>query len=344
MQTSISARSLVIALVPLGIASSACSPNTSAPSEAFNRGSSGQDARSQAPDGFWDHWGDGQAELNGYRLVQPRYGETRRGEAVLVFVTEEFTAKTRVKSDGGHGDEFPVLKLNETRDFQTGVYDYQTMNSAFVRLDGKDALGVPTKVAFSAQEWCGHVYDHLITFGDHYEREVHSYFDGEADRELEEKIPADAVFLDALPIYARGLAGTLVEDSKPIDVQLHPRLIDLRFQHRQARWIAGTVSVADGGTVDTPAGSFDVRTVTVQAGSDQWTYDVANDAPHTLVHWTGPDGEEAWLTGTLRSPYWNRHGEGQEALRQELGLGEPSWLRLHDGAGGADASTDPTED
>ena len=38
--------------------------------------------RSQTADGFWSHWGDGRAEVVGYKLTQPRYGEPRAGEAV----------------------------------------------------------------------------------------------------------------------------------------------------------------------------------------------------------------------------------------------------------------------
>ena len=44
-------------------------------------------ARSEAPAGFWQHWGDGKAELAGYALTMPRYRELRTGEAVLVTVT-----------------------------------------------------------------------------------------------------------------------------------------------------------------------------------------------------------------------------------------------------------------
>jgi hypothetical protein len=111
------------------------------------------------PSDFWSHWGDGQAEVNGYRLSQPRYGETRSGEVILIFVTETFTHSQRVKSDGGHADEYPVLKLNDIRDFQTGIYDYNSMSSTFVRLDGRDRIGQPTKVTNSVQEWCGQVWD-----------------------------------------------------------------------------------------------------------------------------------------------------------------------------------------
>ncbi len=47
---------------------------------------------------FWKHWGDGQAEVNGYRLTQPRYGAARAGTAVYVFVTEGFSDRLRVKA------------------------------------------------------------------------------------------------------------------------------------------------------------------------------------------------------------------------------------------------------
>jgi hypothetical protein len=39
---------------------------------------SGQSSPGAAADqSFWTHWGDGKAEINGYTLQQPRYGELR---------------------------------------------------------------------------------------------------------------------------------------------------------------------------------------------------------------------------------------------------------------------------
>src|SRR4029078_6957455 len=99
--------------------------------------------------------------MRSYCLVTLLCGQLRHGRTVLVFVTEDFTDAQRVKSDGGHEDEYPVLKVNEARDFQTGVYDYNVMTSAFVRIDGKGAFGMPVKVSTSIQEWCGHVYEQL---------------------------------------------------------------------------------------------------------------------------------------------------------------------------------------
>lgn len=48
-------------------------------------------------------------------------------------------------------DAYDVLKLNLVRDFQTGVYDYNTMVSLFVRSESFE----PVKVAFASTEWCG---------------------------------------------------------------------------------------------------------------------------------------------------------------------------------------------
>src|SRR6056297_3157419 len=82
---------------------------------------------------FWDHWGDGRAEVSSYDLVYPRYGAPREGTAVTIFVTETFDPEQRVKSEGAEG--VSVMKLNLIQDFPTGVYDYHLMTSAFVALE-----------------------------------------------------------------------------------------------------------------------------------------------------------------------------------------------------------------
>src|SRR5688500_12843808 len=64
---------------------------------------------------FWQHWGDGKAELAAYELIMPRYGELRSGTAVTIFVTEPFSDSLRVKADPGRhpdSDVFQVMKLN----------------------------------------------------------------------------------------------------------------------------------------------------------------------------------------------------------------------------------------
>ena len=47
--------------------------------------------RAPAAQDFWKHWGDGKAEMNGYRLTQPRYGASAARHGRLIFVTEDFS-------------------------------------------------------------------------------------------------------------------------------------------------------------------------------------------------------------------------------------------------------------
>ena len=283
--------------------------------------------RSKAPAGFWEHWGDGRAELAAYRLTQSRYGQLRQGEAVLVTVTEDLTKAQRVKSNGGHGDEFPVLKLNEVRDFQTGVYDYNLMTSTFLPLDGSTPLGVPTKLSFSMQEWCGMTFDQLVIDGASYTRQAHSYFDGEGDRVETAPIPAGAVFADALPLLVRGLTGELVAPGESRELAILPRLSAVRMSHRPLAWTMATLTRSEAPVaVESVLGAIPATELTVDVeGGVRTTYVVEVAPPHRLLSWRASDGEEAVLTGLQREPYWNESDNGQESRRTALGLPAPVW-------------------
>lgn len=282
---------------------------------------------SQAPPGFWQSWGDGKAEVDGYALTQARYGSLRQGEAVWIFVTETFTAAQRVKSDGGHTDEFPVLKLNDSRHWQTGIYDYRAMTSAFVRLDGKQPLGQPTKVSLTVQEWCGGVFHELIVNPGRLHEDLRSYFDGEGNQTRDLEIPEGAVFADALPMLVRGLAGARLAPGASVELPYLPTLLDSRLQHQTLAFGRATLSQsAETSEVVVPAGTFSTRAWTVVEDSGlRSTYDVELAAPHRVVRWTRSDGEEGVLTGTMRDTYWSQHDEGEEALREKLGLPAPVW-------------------
>src|SRR5690606_13528887 len=73
-------------------------------------------------DQFGKYWFQGKAEISSFDLVQYRYGEAREGEAVMIFVTEDFSKKKHVKLDDPEtagNDAVKVLKLNKTKDFVT---------------------------------------------------------------------------------------------------------------------------------------------------------------------------------------------------------------------------------
>ena len=79
---------------------------------------------------FKDYWYQGKAELTSYDLEQARYRDIHQGDAVLIFVTEDFSKKKQVKLDypsKNPKDAVPILKLNSTRKFNTGIYPYSCL-------------------------------------------------------------------------------------------------------------------------------------------------------------------------------------------------------------------------
>lgn len=129
------------------------------------------------------YWFQGKAEISSFDLTQYRYGEARKGEAVLIFVTEDFSRKNHVKLDEPEKagrDKISVLKLNQTRDFVTGIYPYHMMLSAFTPTKEK-SLGI--KFTASSQEWCGQTFTQLNKKGEEsYSGHLFSYFEKEGDQ------------------------------------------------------------------------------------------------------------------------------------------------------------------
>ena len=276
---------------------------------------------------FWAHWGDGRAEMNGYRLTQPRYGVERTGgAAVLIFVTEDFSDSLRVKADPGKhpaSDVYPVLKLNALRHFQTGIYDYNVMTSVFARV----AAGWPiAKASFSSQEWCGQVFHQLLPREGKVGRVYHSYFDGEADGRDDLPLPEGGVFQDALPILLRGWRSEYLKPGESRTVPFLPSLLASRLGHRPLAWTKATIArSAAPGKVAGPAGSFEAWTWTVaEEGGPKTTYRIEAAPPYRLVGWSSDAGEEAVLLGSTRLAYWKLNGpEGTRHL-EAMGLKVPS--------------------
>jgi hypothetical protein len=279
-----------------------------------------------AADPFWAHWGDGKAELSGYRLTTPRYGEPRQGTAVLIFVTEDFSESARVKADPGKhpkSDVYPVLKLNAARKFQTGIYPYSIMSSTFVRTEfGKHERWPVVKTSFSSQEWCGHVYSQWIRRGSELAGTLHSYFDGEADHQGALPMQTGGVLEESLPILVRGLRGDWLAPGESRTVPFLPSLTRARLRHKPPAWGEAVVRRSQGrARVSTALGSIDTDTWTIEEkGGETITFVVEAAAPRRIVSWKSSSGESATLTGSARLPYWELNGNGNESYLKQLGL------------------------
>ncbi len=277
--------------------------------------------------GFWENWGDGRAELNGYTLVFPRYGELRKGSAVTIFVTEPFSNRVRVKADPGNHPEqdvFPVMKLNLVQDFSTGIYDYNLMTSAFVALEpvNQQPRGALTKVGFSSQEWCGLLHAQYVFNPDAVDYTLHSYFDSEADQRKNLPLDHAAFSEDGLLIWARGLMLPIVQ---PGEQKKQPMLMGLqtsRLEHESPKWQEVTLSRSDATEkITVPAGEFEVRkaTAAIEAGRT-WTFEVETAPPHRIIRWSTSDGQVAEMTGSERLKYWQMNGNADDKAVEQLGL------------------------
>ncbi len=276
---------------------------------------------------FWSVWGDGQAELAGYDLTQPHYGKPRRGVAVTIFVTEPFSNSARVKADPGKhpkSDEFPAMKLNLVKDYQTGIYDYNEMLSAFVALAplNERPAGSLAKVSFSSQEWCGNFYAQTLFDPRAIRLTSHSYFDGEADQQRQLEYPPDGIAEDALFLWARGMARPSLTPGASIKVPLLMSLARSREAHRPLAWGSAVLSHASGTKkLTVPAGAFEVETFTADVeGASTRTFSVEKASPRRIVAWESSKGEKAVLLKSARMKYWQLNTpEGVESLKK-LGL------------------------
>jgi len=288
---------------------------------------------------FGSVWHDGKAELDGYHWSGTRYGQPRQGQSVMIFVTEPMSKSQRVKVDDpskNPSDVVDVLKLNLVRDFQTGIYDYNTMTSIFART----ADFTPLKVSFTSAEWCGNVYDEMRVDPGKIQEEYRSYFEGESgNTELEN--PADGVLGDALFILLRGLRGDYLPPGGKKTVPFLAGVFHRRLLHQPSTWTRAEIErLPDLATVQVPAGTFSAMTYVVRTQDGrEGRFEVEAAYPHRIVSWSwkptdaeppteSTPGQGRWpagmergeLAGSARLEYWKLHGNGDETYLQQLGL------------------------
>ena len=273
---------------------------------------------------FWKQWGDGQAEVAAYDLVIPRYSDVRRGVAVSIFVTENFSNTLRVKADPGKhpsGDIVPVMKLNLIKDFQTGLYDYHDMLSAFATLAPVNGLpaGVLTKDVYSRQEWLGSTFNLALIDKNRVKITSHSYLDGEADQQRELAMQPNSMTEDGLWFWARGWAQPLLAPGEvkavPMLTSAEPGQGMLQWTNVQLKHAPLTKKIAvDGQQLDA-----DLFTAQVMNGARKDFY-VERGGQRRILRWDFSTGERGQLIKSARLKYSELNGKGGEAALKQLGL------------------------
>lgn len=261
---------------------------------------------------FKDHWYDGKAEISSYKLSQARYGEVHEGSAVLIYVTEEFDEKKQVKADQYKGSNIPVMKMNATKKYLTGIYPYSLMTSNFTSLKNNQAV----KSTFSAQEWCGQTYVQLNN-KKQFEIESHSYFDTNSDHSY--TLKKDVLETDLWNIIR------FDPEQLPIgNLSLIPSMEYLMLWHQEVKSYEASASKSNHG---------DLTHYTIKYPSlgRSLTIKFQTAFPHQIEAWEStypnifyPSGgllkTEATKINSIRTDYWSKNRAGDRKYREQLGL------------------------
>lgn len=268
---------------------------------------------------FSKYWDSGLAEITTFDLVQARYGNLNHGIATMIYVHEGFSDSKQVKLDfpeNSPKDVVPVLKLNFTKDFLTGIYPYKLMLSVFTpRTESPRSL----KEVVSIQEWCGTTYLQLNLDNKDYDLISFSYFEKEGDRKskIQESILEDEIW------NRIRLAPEKLPTGK---VRILPSLFYIRFVHRDP---VPAVANAEIKKISETIYRYKLEYPELKR---TLKIDFETAFPHKISGWeeTYPDGdfrsEPRMLTTTVkfrrssRLAYWERHFPADRSLRNDLGL------------------------
>ncbi|MCC6814944.1 MAG: hypothetical protein IT267_00865 [Saprospiraceae bacterium] len=263
-----------------------------------------------------DYWFQGKAEVNSYTLSQARYGQMRKGDAVLIFVTEDFSKGKQVKLDHPNEvpeDRQPVFKLNMMKRFNTGIYTYNLMMSVFSPV-GNRVSPYPLKVTASIQDWCGQVFNQFNQIGNQFLTHSYSYFESESDQQLQLK---QGWTEDGLWNQIR------IDPSRlPIgEVEMFPSYFYLRLKHKPQEFVKAIVSL---NSINDSIQTYEI----VYPSDDRiLKIDFERNIPYRIRSWAESykDGDgilttKAVLKKSIMVDYWLKNSVKDSTYRELLEL------------------------
>ena len=313
MNKSIKALIVFLCFICVLIVVMSCKENSAATTETLAisevKDTTPEQPKTKLTEEFKSYWYAGEAEITSYKLEQARYGEIRDGEAVLVFVTEDFLPDIQVKADNYSRSNTPVLKLNATKKFNTGIYPYSIMQSTFYPV-ANNAHAI--KVSASIQEWCGQVYTQLNNRAQ-FEVMSHSYFQGEADQNFKiEKTWTENELWTKLRIDPSSLPTG--------EINIVPSLEFTRLRHKTIKAYTAYANLNSG-----------VYTITYPDLSRTLKISFTPNFPYEITGWeettkSGFGASAKTLTTkatkleSIKSAYWGKNSNADEGLRKILKL------------------------
>lgn len=273
---------------------------------------------------FGAYWHQGKAEVARFALRQARYGELRDGNAVMIFVTEDFLRDKQVKleSDPAGKDAVPILKLNFTKEFNTGIYPYSMMTSVFTPV-ALDRYPNSLKVTTTSQEWCGHTFTQLNFRSNSYNVRNFSYFESEGDRDYSIDV---ALLEDEIWNRIRINPASLPTG----EIRIIPGTMTARLRHTEAQVETANAAISSIGPGASGTELVRYKLEYPKPGRTL-SIDFEKAFPHRIQSWSetyrdgsGPRAQvlttTAVRTHELMIDYWRHNALVDDSLRQQLGL------------------------
>jgi hypothetical protein len=266
---------------------------------------------------FNEYWFQGLAEISRFELEQVRYNEIHKGDAILIFVTEEFLIDKQVKSEQGRKPgAVSVLKLNYVKKFNTGIYPYSIMSSIFTPVDRK-SFPQTLKVTTSIQEWCGHTFTQLNFKEKRYQVFLRSYFMDEADQQYS---IGPAQLEDDIWTLIRINPLSLATG----DIELIPGSQFSRLKHINQEVRKATAFLADNEDLYTYTINYkDIPRILVVRFKKTFPYEIM-EWEETSAQDKGADQSilttRAVRTHMMLVDYWNKKSGKDSGYRKKLGL------------------------
>lgn len=290
-------------------------------STASDRGNPATNAGSVAPTSVTDldpYWYQGKAEVSSYELSQARYRDEHPGDAVLVFVAEDFLTDDQVKNEYYMSDATTkVLKANMMRKFTTGIYDYSIMTSVFSPANTQN-WPHSLKVSMSAQDWCGQNFVQLNRGASDYRLTQFSYFEREGD--VIESVDGDAWLEDEIWTRLRMDPYSLPTG----DVDILPSLATLRLLHMENTPLSATASLTDYEGDEFEGADLKVYSIDYDTNSRVLSIVFEAAAPYKIAGWTensrGGLRTIARKKAEVLTPYWSQNSLRDSTMRNFLKL------------------------
>jgi hypothetical protein len=257
------------------------------------------------------YWYQGKAEISHYALQQNRYKDIHEGEAVMIFVTEDFLTDKQVKND----------QYQNKNSFPTGIYDYSMMTSVFTPVNTQKYPRT-MKVTATSQEWCGHTFMQINDRDKGYAVSLRSYFEQESDQD---NVVAHTLLEDELFNRIRMNPAGLPSGK----IKLLPGTMVARLLHKDFQPMEAEISMAPYTGKEFSGSALQVCRVVYPALERTLEIVFEKEAPYLIAGWkdTYPSmfdkqmrSTVARRTNTLLDAYWSHNALSDQPMRKALGL------------------------